>query len=165
MEDFIWNWDETALKERCHSLVGPALSIMMESRENTERSLLDLDPIKRKVACILMLHHWRAKALLSSWCEQALANDPDSGVREIALVALGLIHAGTGDARMGRTFAQIVCDETQHRTIRFLAYRGLYRIRGLPFLTGEEQLRMLKQRQIGENADWKFVRSFLVEPG
>lgn len=158
-----WNWDKSRLRKWCERTAGPLWPGVVESKGATRRCLTHSAPNIRMVALILLLYHWHDTDDLPSDSQKMALEDHDPDVRETALLCLGVVFSDTCDRLIGQWLARLVCDRSQPTRLRFIAYRGLLRISGIPFVTDRSSLNELLKPSLPEHVDWGFVRSFLPE--
>lgn len=138
-------------------LAGPGVQSLLRSRAATEASLDDPDPKLRWAAVILMTHHWGLTEEFLSKCEEMAFNDSDQQVRSGAISWLGALFNGTGNRRIGKLLASIVCNNSERYTTRVSAYRSLLRVNGA---SGETVFReSLVNLRIPEDINWELVES------
>src|SRR5262249_16954836 len=118
-------------------LAGPGVQSLLQSQEVTEDHLDDPDPKMRIAALVLMTVHSGPTEQFKRKCEAMAFQDPDRSVRSAAIGSLGTCFSSTGDRRVERLLAGVVCKETEDYRIRRSAYMSLFLVNGVPPPPGE----------------------------
>lgn len=111
-------------------LAGPTLDSLLQSQEATLSCLTSPNANLRRAAVHLAVDHWRLRDSIARQCENMALTDPDSGVRETAIGALGSCYSRTKDARIGKSLAALARDTAETKSIRIRAYSSLVRLHG-----------------------------------
>ena len=139
-------------------LVGKEeMARLLRDQPATEQALASPDPRLRRCAIYLLEEHWHAQQQWIGKFETMAAADPDTGVRQGAVVALASFYWATKDRRIGMLFAQMVRSESEPADLRLDAYRGLIWLRGLANVWQPLPVKLEFPRDV----DWDFVDSFL----
>ena len=142
---------------------GPLLAEMLGGRRAAERFLKHPDAHIRTVALEVLEQHWMPDDNLWHACERMAFEDPDSQVRNMAIIVLGSCFEYTDDPRVGRLLAVATHDEQYPTAFRSAAYRGLYRLRGTSLTWPGLYSYPPADFPFPEGVDWSFVDSFLDE--
>jgi hypothetical protein len=145
-------------KKLWEDLAGAGVDEWLQNRQAAAAHLSDPNPKRRLTALSILLHHWKPDDALAAASETMALTDPDSQVREIALIALRACYHGSNNARIGKLLADIVKDGSRPESVRKIAYAGLFQVRGLPIESWPE----LKAIRLDHDVDWSFVQGFLV---
>jgi hypothetical protein len=149
--------NEVFLQAWLRELAGAHLDQLLASREETLRAFSNPNPKMRRAAVHLAEVHWGMTDLaIGSLYETMALTDPDPGVRQTAIGALGSCYERTKDARIGRMLAGIIRDETLTDAIRLRAYTTLIRVHGYSDYTGTSALVVPTLEAI----DWSFVQEY-----
>jgi hypothetical protein len=150
--------------QRAHwlELAGSHLPPMLKSRLDAERYLNHPEPNVRITSIEVLAHHWKTNESLVNACRQIAFSDPDSVVRNVALITFGSYYSGTNDAGTGRLLARIVRDEQQPAKFRSAAYCALFKLRpgAVLFWDGLNQ-NPPTDFPFPDQVDWPLVDSYL----
>jgi hypothetical protein len=141
------------LEPQLRKIAGPHLERMLQSPEETIKYLANASPKLRQAAVQLAYQKWNITGMLASNYESMALSDPDFGVRNAAIGALGTCYRKTKDRRIGHLLATMVRNEDLSELMRITAFASLLRLHGNMEYTGTGPL---VPRSLSE-IDWDFV--------
>lgn len=112
----------------------------------------------RRVAISVLHVNFPPTRSIADACESVIQADKDNDVRCGAITLLSQVYAKSNERRIGRLLAEIVRSDAENIEVRQFAYRGLFRIRGVPVLCHPRESEMAA---FPEKVNWAFVDSFL----
>src|SRR6266542_2598594 len=138
-------------------LVGPLVDDMLRNRSLAESHLGNPDHNIRYVALALLAIEWKPTKRTADFSEQLAIQDPDERMRKAALQALIEFYAGTDSDRIGSVLVKILRTDSESAELRFLAYQGLYQVRGMPIETWPVLTTAPSRFRVPEDVDWAFI--------
>ncbi len=146
--------------ERLKKLAGTEFEIMLRSRDETLKYLTHSKASLRHVALELAYSHWKITGILAQTYEETAFADPDAGVREAAIAALGTCYARTKDARICRLLAGVIRNQDAPQSMRLTAFSALLRVHRNIDYTGKSPLVPTSLEEV----DWAFVNGYYFGP-
>ena len=142
-------------------LLGDRLDVMIGSRSETDRALVDPNRRIREGAFSLICLHWGPNPDQEDlYCKAAL-DDPDELVRATAMPCWVKLFAGTRDQTHSTALARIARDERRTVPLRRAAYIGVFGIQGVELADNALSALLRAKDTMPPDLDWGLVDSLL----